>query len=243
MLIINADDFGRSQEETDMALACYKQKRITSATAMVFMKDSRRAAELGQDAGIDLGLHLNLDQPFTGQVETGLLREYHDRIVRFLTSTKYSSCLYNPALRQEFRYVYQAQVDEFMRLYGRRPSHIDGHHHTHICTNMLLDRIIPAKERVRRTFSFGPGEKNLLNRLYRYLVDLSLAHRYKLTDFFFSLPQSLQENRIARVWELSKIANVELMTHPVNPKEYAYLMSDSYGSALSELETGNYASL
>jgi hypothetical protein len=75
------------------------------------------------------------------------------------------------------------------------------------------------------------------------LVDSSLAHRYKLTDFFFSLPQSLQENRIARVWELSKIANVELMTHPVNPKEYAYLMSDAYGSALSELETGNYASL
>jgi hypothetical protein len=243
MLIINADDFGRSQEETDVALACYKQKRITSATAMVFMKDSVRAAELGLDAGIDLGLHLNLDQPFTGPVKNGLLQENHDRIVRFLTSTKYSSCLYNPALRQEFRYVYQAQMDEFIRLYGRRPSHIDGHHHTHICTNMLLDRIIPAKERVRRTFSFGPGEKNLLNRLYRHLVDLSLSHSYKLTDFFFSLPQSLQENRIARVWELSRIANVELMTHPVNPKEYAYLMSDAYGCALSELETGNYGSL
>jgi predicted glycoside hydrolase/deacetylase ChbG (UPF0249 family) len=243
MLIINADDFGRSQKETDLALTCYKQNRITSASAMVFMKDSVRAAELGQDSGIDLGLHLNLDQPFTGQGKTGLLQEKHDRILRFLTSTKYSSCLYNPALREEFRYVYQAQMDEFIRLYGRRPSHIDGHHHRHICTNMLLDGIIPAQERVRRSFSFGPGEKNPLNRLYRYLVDLSLAHKYKLTDFFFSLPQSLRENRIARVWELSKNANVELMTHPVNPKEYAYLMSGAYRSALSQLETGSYASL
>ena len=130
-------------------------------------------------------------------------------------------------------------MDEFIRLYGRRPSHTDGHHHTHICTNMLLDRIIPAKERVHRTFSFGPGEKNPLNRLYRPMVDWSLAHRYKLTDFFFSFPQSLQENRITRVWELSKIANVELMTHPVKPKEYAYLMSDAYRSARSEPETGN----
>jgi predicted glycoside hydrolase/deacetylase ChbG (UPF0249 family) len=210
---------------------------------MVFMKDSVRAAELGQDAGIDLHLHLNLDQPFTGLVKTGLLQEHHDRIVRFLTSTKDSSCLCNPTLRREFRYVDQAQMDESRRLYGRRPSPIDRHHHTHIYPNMLLDRFVPARERVLRTFSFGSGEKNLLNRLYRYLVDLSLAHRYKRTDFFFSPPQSLQENRIARVWELSKIANVELMTHAVNPKEYTYLMSDADRSALSELETGNHGSL
>ena len=83
-----------------MALACYRQKRITSATAMVFRKDSMRAAELGHDAGIDLGLRLNLDQPFTGPVKNGLLQGHHARMVRFLTSTKYSSCLYNPALRQ-----------------------------------------------------------------------------------------------------------------------------------------------
>jgi predicted glycoside hydrolase/deacetylase ChbG (UPF0249 family) len=210
---------------------------------MVFMKDSVRAAELGQDAGIDPDLHLNLGQPFTGLAKTGLLQEHHDRIVRFLTSTKDSSCLYNPTLRREFRYVYQAQMDEFIPLYGRRPSPIDRHHHTHICTNMLLDRFVPARERVRRTFSIGSGEKNPLDRLYRYLVDLSPARRYKRADFFFSLPQSLQENRLARVWELSKIANVELMTHPVNPKQYTSLMSDADRSALSGLETGNHGSL
>src|SRR5579864_3158503 len=113
MIIVNADDFGRSRGETDVALRCYKRGRITSTTAMVFMSDSSRAAELAQDSSIDVGLHLNLSQPFTGQVQSSLLQEYHGRVVRFITLSKYSLIVYNPALRREFRYVYQAQADEF----------------------------------------------------------------------------------------------------------------------------------
>jgi len=48
MLIINADDFGRSELETDVILKCYHERRITSTTAMVFMADSVRAADLGR---------------------------------------------------------------------------------------------------------------------------------------------------------------------------------------------------
>src|SRR5947209_3898299 len=213
MIIVNADDFGRSRAETDAIIRCFKERRITSASAMVFMSDSTRAAELVQDTGIDLGLHVNLIQPFTGPVKGRLLRDYHDRVARFLASNKYSLVVYHPALRQQFRYVYEAQLDEFIELFGRRPSHIDGHQHKHLCTNMLVDRIIPALERVRRNFSFWPGEKNLLNRTYRHLIDRSLARRYQLTDFFFSLQQCLQHDRLDRVFELSQTAIVELMTH------------------------------
>ena len=48
MLIINADDWGRSVAETDAALKCCKGGRITSLSAMAFMEDSERAADLGQ---------------------------------------------------------------------------------------------------------------------------------------------------------------------------------------------------
>jgi hypothetical protein len=210
---------------------------------MVFMADTSRAAQLAQGTKLDLGLHLNLSQPFTGEVRDPRLRENHDRVVRFITSSKYAQCVYNPVLRQQFQYVFRAQLDEFVRSYGRQPSHIDGHHHAHLCTNILLDGIIPAAERVRRSFSFRPGEKDFLNRAYRHIVDWSLARKYKLTDFFFSLQQSLQHNRIARVLELSKTKVVELMTHPVNSSEFAYLMSEPCQAALTKLEMGTYGSL
>src|SRR5437588_264599 len=37
MIIINADDWGRSEAETDIALRCFKAGRITSVTAMVLV--------------------------------------------------------------------------------------------------------------------------------------------------------------------------------------------------------------
>src|SRR5690349_19441826 len=101
MLIINADDLGRSQAETDVTLRCFREGRITSATAMVFMADSARAADLSRDTGLDVGLHLNLSQPFTAEVVNPCLQERHNRVVRFITSSKYAQCVYHPALRQD----------------------------------------------------------------------------------------------------------------------------------------------
>ena len=241
MIIVNADDWGRTRTETDAALFCYKEGRITSVSAMVFMEDSGRAADLAKDAGIDVGLPLNLSQRFTGKGRAGLLQGYHNRIVHYLTLNKYAFLFYSPALRKQFRYVYQAQIEEFLRLYGKPPSHIDGHHHMHLCTNMLLDRVIPIREKVRRNFSFWPGEKSILNRMYRRLVDLWLTNRYFVTDYFFALSQFLQISRLMRVSELSKVATVELMTHPANAKEYACLMSDEYIEILLKLENGTYS--
>jgi len=243
MIIVNADDWGCTRNDTDKALSCYRKDRITSVSAMVFMEDSCRAADLANDIGIDVGLHLNLDQSFTGKTNLPQLDEYHNRVNRFFKVNKYAFLFYNPALRSQFRYVYQAQVEEFMRLYERPPSHIDGHHHLHLCANMLMDNIIPKHEKVRRNFSFWPGEKNFLNRTYRYLIDIWLAKRYILTDYFLDLSQCLKTQNLARVAELSRTATVELMTHPANSYEYAYLMSDNHIGILHKLGKGTYALL
>jgi predicted glycoside hydrolase/deacetylase ChbG (UPF0249 family) len=180
MLIINADDFGRSTAETDAALRCYRKGTITSVSAMVFMQDSERAARLAKDNQLDVGLHLNFDEPFTGKNHPPKLGEYHLRTTRYLMGNKYAQLMYNPFLRREFACSYEAQAAEFVRLFGSPPSHIDGHHHMHLCANMLLSNVIPAGVKMRRNFSFWPGEKGLLNRTYRALVDRWLARKYEL---------------------------------------------------------------
>lgn len=241
MLIINADDWGGWGKATDAALACHAKGRITSVTAMVFMEDSERAAELARENRVDVGLHLNLDFRFTAKVPASLSQS-HERVVRFLTRNKYSALLYNPLLRKHFSCVYQAQVGEFQRLYGTSPSHVDGHHHKHLCANMLMDRIIPPGQKIRRNFSFWPGEKSLANRIYRRLVDGWLARTYRLTDFFFSLEQCLKGKRLGRVIELAKVANVELMTHPEKTAEYDFLMSEDYLELMRGIHLNPYAS-
>jgi predicted glycoside hydrolase/deacetylase ChbG (UPF0249 family) len=242
MLIINADDWGRSVAETDAALKCFRERRITSVSAMVFMADSKRAARLTRDYDLDdVGLHLNFSEEFTDKSCSETLKEHHGRIIRFLKRGKYAQLLYNPFLRKAFAYCYHAQVEEFVRLFEKPPSHIDGHHHMHLCANLLLSKLIPIGMRLRRNFSFWPGEKSILNRTYRWLVDRWLACRYRLTDYFFDLTQCIEGKKLDRVAALAKSSNVELMTHPTVSAEKAFLMSDEFQVILQHLEIGGYA--
>jgi predicted glycoside hydrolase/deacetylase ChbG (UPF0249 family) len=241
MLIINADDWGRSLAETNAAFKCSKEKRITSVSAMVFTEDSQRAAELANANGLDVGLHLNFSEEFTDKRCPGRLRDSHNRIVGFLKQNKYAQLLYNPFLRKEFAYSYEVQANEFLRLFGRPPSHIDGHHHMHLCANILVSNVIPAGMKMRRNFSFWPGEKSLFNRAYRALADRWLARRYRLPDYFFDLTQCIREKKLERVAALAKSSNVELMTHPIVRAESEYLMSDEFQAMLQRLEVGGYA--
>jgi predicted glycoside hydrolase/deacetylase ChbG (UPF0249 family) len=243
MIIVNADDWGRSPAETNAAAECIRAGRITSVTAMVFMRDSERAAELAKGLNAGVGLHLNLSQTFTADAGQAMLSERHGRIVRFLTFNKFALLMYNPFLRSSFEYVYEAQIQEFCRLYGRPPSHIDGHHHKHLCTNMLVDRIIPEEERVRRNFHYVPGQKSRINRMYRRTVDRVLARRYRVTDYLFSLSETLESIHLESVFRLARTSTVELMTHPVSVRERAYLLGDDYLARLAGLETGTFAAL
>jgi len=241
MLIINADDWGGSVVETNAALRCYRAGRITSVSAMVFMADSERAAELAKENEIDAGLHLNFSETFTGRNISGRLSECQNRLASYLRRNKYSQLFYNPFLRKTFSYSYQSQAEEFERLFGKPPSHIDGHHHMHLCANMLFSNLIPAGRKVRRNFSFSPGEKSWLNRTYRALVDRWLAHRYQLPDYFFDLTQSIRSKKMERVMVLAKSSRVEVMTHPIFQLESDYLMSDEFEALLQRLEDGTYA--
>jgi predicted glycoside hydrolase/deacetylase ChbG (UPF0249 family) len=241
MLIINADDWGRSVAETDAALRCYKRARITSVSAMMFMEDSERAAELARENELDVGLHLNFTDRFTANQSPGTLGNYHGKIIHFLKRNKYAQLLYNPFLRKEFTYSYDAQAGEFARLYDKTPSHIDGHHHMHLCANIVLSNLIPAGMKMRRNFSFWPGEKSWLNRAYRGLVDRWLTRRYRLADYFFDLTRCIEGKKLDRVAALAKSSNVELMTHPIVNAEEVYLMSDEFRELLQRLEVGGYA--
>ncbi len=243
MLIVNADDLGRECEATDRALSCFSQRRITSASGMVFMADSARAAELARAARIEVGLHINLSEPFTATHVPAAVREAQDRVARFLRTSKYALLMYSPSLHDAFRRVCEAQYAEFIRLYEREPFHFDGHQHMHLASNVLLQGLLPPGTKVRRNFSFRTGEKSLVNRCYRAAVDHWLARHHRLTDYFFSLAHHLCAERLHSIVSLASEADVELMTHPRLQAEFEFLMGDEYAHAVARVRLGGYGEL
>src|SRR5437660_1514999 len=183
VLIINADDWGRDSENTNRILDCIQYRSVSSVSGMVYMEDSERAGAIARREGIDAGLHLNFTTRFSATHCSTQLIEHQRRITAYLRRHRFAPVIFNPLLMRSFEYVVAAQLDEFCRLYGAKPKRLDGHHHMHLCANVLAAGLLPRGTVVRRNFSFRRGEKSLWNRTYRKFIDQRLARRHRLADF------------------------------------------------------------
>jgi chitin disaccharide deacetylase len=231
ILIINADDWGSDRKTTDCILECAGRHAISSASGMVFMEDSERAAALALEQNIDIGLHLNLTETFSGRNVPGRLQEHHAQVACFLLRHRFSQILYHPGLATSFEYLAKAQQEEFHRIYGEAPRRIDGHHHMHLSENVLSGKLLPGGTIVRRNFSFVGEQKSWANRKYRRFLDGRLQRRHQLVDFLFSLVP-IQTGRLERIFSYAQWALVELETHPVNPDEFEFLTSSEMARLL-----------
>jgi len=223
LLIINADDWGRDPENTLKILDCIQLGAVSSVSAMVFMTDSERAADIARERGIDAGIHLNFTTPFSEQGCPSRLRERQHEVTKYLRRHRYASAVLHPWLIRSFEYLVAAQLDEFQRLYGMPPARIDGHHHMHLCANVLLGGLLPSGTVVRRHFSFAMGEKGMFNRLYRRGMDHILARRHRVVDYFFSLLPLEPQARLRKIFSLAHESIIEIETHPVKVDEYRFL--------------------
>ena len=225
-LIVNADDWGRDRQTTDQTLACVRRGTVSAVSAMMFMEDSERAAAIARDSGIDAGLHLNLTTAFSARRCSARLIEHHDRITGYLRRCAFTRVIFNPRLIRSFEYVVGAQVDEFRRIFRTEVMRVDGHHHMHLCANVLKGGLLPRGTIVRRNFSFGACEKSVWNRAFRNIEDSWLARRYRIADFFFSLPPMAPRRRLKRIFGLAAQFKVEVETHPIAADEYDFLMGE-----------------
>ncbi len=98
MLIINADDWGRDPLTTDRIHDCLRCGAVSAVSAMVFMEDSERAANLAREGDITAGLHLNFTTGFTGSTLSSALVEHHARVSRYLLKSPAATVVYHPGL-------------------------------------------------------------------------------------------------------------------------------------------------
>jgi hypothetical protein len=235
-LIVNADDWGRDRQITDRTLDCIRAGSISGVSAMVFMDDSERGAEIAREHRVDAGLHLNFTEPFSSKKCPPKLLEQREKVGTFLRRHAAARIFYHPGLTNAFTYVVEAQLEEYERLYGEQAKRIDGHHHQHLCANVLSQNLLPSGALVRRNFSFEPGERSWINRFYRKLVDRRLARTHKLADCLFSIQPLSDRSRLRQILSLARFSLVELETHPGVPEEHFFLTSPEFFHLLGDMQ-------
>jgi predicted glycoside hydrolase/deacetylase ChbG (UPF0249 family) len=114
-LIVNADDFGLNQGVNLGIIEAHEHGIVTSASLMVRWHAAREAAAYARShRSLSLGLHVDLGEWVYVNEEWKPVYEViplHD----------------HAAVRRELA----RQIEEFVRLVGREPSHLNSHQHAH----------------------------------------------------------------------------------------------------------------
>ncbi|MBV9604677.1 MAG: ChbG/HpnK family deacetylase [Solirubrobacterales bacterium] len=246
LLIVNADDLGLDTNSTDAILSCFRAGSITSATGMVWMQDSDRAAEMARDAQLPTGIHLNLIEPFTAPDVPVRVAATQRRVVERLRTRDVRAQLYHPGWSADFEQCIADQLTRFHELYGRSPTHADGHQHMHLALNALFARALGPVGKCRRPVNRLPGDSPAHKRAARAALAAVVRARFLTTYRCFSvrsLHPALGGVDLDQSLARSQHASVELMVHPGYPDELRLLSAPEWPARLGAHRLGTFEDL
>lgn len=246
LLIVNADDWGYDEPTTEAISDCFLAGGLTSTTAMAFMRGSEQAAARAKEhPWLGIGLHLNLVEEYSDPRVPVPVRDRQSRLIEHSRLLRLRRWVYDPSVRHEVNRIVADQFQRFVELYGRMPTHLDGHHHCHLAANVLLSPAIPPATRIRNAFT-DTYRPNPLTDALRSARRRLLARRFVTTDRFFSIESvwpGLKGPPPMDRLELARHSSLEVMVHPSFPHEYEPLQSPEWVGALENLPAGTFEDL
>lgn len=156
-LIVNADDFGRSESINEAVIRAHRKGILTSASLMVNERACEQAVRLAREnPRLGVGLHLSFvcGRSALSPGEIPGLANASGMFARpFLVAG--FAYFFQPALREQLRDEMRAQFEKFQTC-GLPLDHVDGHLHLHLHPVIFRLLIEVAREfavrRVRLTF-------------------------------------------------------------------------------------------
>lgn len=232
MLVVTADDFGAMPSATDPILAAFEAGGITRTSAMVFMRDTDRAAKLARGAGLPVGLHLNLTLAYSGDAIPPRARarqlSFIDRFGK--DGWRTGAATLDAKERWVLGSVVRDQLDAFLEAFDAEPSHLDGHHHVHV-HEPLLD-LLPPDYPVRPVLTVPSRAGQRQERRTRE-INKRFGGPAVALDIRNVHPDLGGEG--LEVLEIARSTDLELMTHPQNADELAVLRSAPWRETIARL--------
>jgi|SRR3989339_1554496 len=218
--ILCADDFAYNQAISASILELIKQQRISATSCMANMPNWPAAAKQLKefDGQIDIGLHFNVTEG--PALTTIAFKPLKKLLIHSFFRTLNQKCIYNELC---------AQIDEFVKHFGRLPDYIDGHQHVHqfpIIRSALIQAYqcyFPEKKAYIRVSSngFSWSLKSLIINLSgalslkRQLTQLDIPHNQSFAGIYNLDPQQNYANLFSSfIKEISDHGLI--MCHPAN---------------------------
>lgn len=224
-VIVNADDFGKSDDINAAIDLAFDRGLISRTTLMTNMPAAKAAMDIAVEKGYSnsVGIHLNLTQGVPLSQEMSKDRVMCDENGMFTAdfARNLKTRFFLPAkTSQNVEAELRAQLDEYARL-GGTLWHIDSHHHVHTDYSVwrVLKKVIKdypvTSVRIGRNMYRGG---NILMRIYKILLNASIRGTFnKKADLFGSKEDYdiyLKAFDDKKCEEFIENKTIEVMVHP-----------------------------
>ena len=185
-LIINSDDYGRTPDISHGIREAHLHGVVTSTTCMTNIPTTANdvVIALKETPNLGMGVHLvlTMGRPISAPEAVPSIVDENGNFY------KYGSLIENlPNLNMEdVKTEWRAQIEAFVKVAGRRPTHIDSHHHSsYFSPNLFRAMLELAKEydcAIRFPFTEVSSE---IEETAKYVPDLLQEFNPRKPDMFF----------------------------------------------------------
>lgn len=230
-LVINADDFGRAHNNNlaiaDLLNKPQGERIITDVNLMVNMPGTKEAVSLAKKYNIPLGIHFILTSdssvlkayPLSGNCPSLVQKDgsFHNPILNPQKFWEKTIVSYKPA---EVKVEIGAQMNLFVELLEKLPSHLTTHHHVHAYPTLL-----PIFMKLAQRYNFPLRIPIIKTTLPSKQLLKALKRKVLMTDNFLTgykgSPRTSNIDHLIKLLKDCPIGITELMVHPAYPDENA----------------------
>lgn len=214
-LIVNADDFGITEGATIGIIHSHVDGILTSTTCMMNMPFASFALEQAkQYPKLGVGIHLVLT---VGRPLVDGAKSFTNDQGDFRRPKDYDTRHPNPDFDELYK-EWKAQIELFIQVAGKKPTHIDSHHHIH-----LLPGAIEVAKRLASEFDLPLRQRDQVDSRFEYARCLDHMYDDLVNAEFMQSELDCDEDI------------VEFMCHPAYIDQRLYDMSSYCMPRMKEL--------
>jgi chitin disaccharide deacetylase len=146
-LIVNADDFGFSQQINQGVCEAHVNGIVTDASLLVRSPYASQAIEMANQINLPVGLHIDFVTPYSASLRKELgpnghltqelfNREYKDQVTSLFSTEELLQ------IQDEIK----SQIEDFIALAGHSPSHLDYHFGLHFLPDVMFIYLSAANQ-------------------------------------------------------------------------------------------------
>ena len=216
-LIINSDDYGRTPDISRGIRESYLNGVVTSTTCMMNIPSTAAdvAVALKETPNLAMGVHLvlTMGRPITGGAGSTITDENGNffKYVPFVENVPHMDM-------NEVKEEWYAQIEAFIKAAGRRPTHLDSHHHSSYFAPQLFRGMLElAKEyNCAIRFPFTHSISSELEETYKHVPQFIEEFTPRRPDAFLVdfYDERATSEELLRLINSVNDGTTEIMCHP-----------------------------